>query len=132
MFSISCLCRFADDFSIKVKDKEWSCSDGFLTRFCHCHNLCSKKLTGEALNCPPFAEWKESVPEPLLQQYQPNDIYNVDEMCFYYKRPHDHTYAFDGERVCGSKHYNSKDKLSLMLYTNMTGTDKLPPSHQQG
>ena len=65
--------------------------------------------------------------EPLPQQYQPNDIYNADETCFYYKRPHDHMYAFDGERVCGSKHYNSKDKLSLMLCTNMTGTDKLPP-----
>ena len=65
--------------------------------------------------------------EPLLQEYQPNDIYNADETCFYYKRPHDHTYAFDGERVHGSKHYNSKAKLSLMLCTNMTGTDKLPP-----
>ena len=127
MFCISFCCRFADDFGIKIKDKEWSCSDGFLTRFCRCHNLCSKKLTDEALDCPPFAEWKESVLEPLLQQYQPNDIYNADETCFYYKRPHDCTYTFDGERVYGSKHYNLKDKLSLMLCTNITGTDKLPP-----
>ena len=63
--------------------------------------------------------------EPILQQYQPNDIYNADDTCFYYKRPHNCTYTFDGERVCGSKHYNSKDKLSLMLCTNMTRTDKV-------
>ena len=43
MFCISFCCRFADDFGIKIKDKEWSCSDGFLTRFCHCHNLHSRK-----------------------------------------------------------------------------------------
>ena len=89
MFCISFHCRFADDFGIKIKDKEWSCSDGFLTRFCHHHNLYSTKLTGEAHDCPPFAEWKVSVLEPLLQQYQPNGIYNADETCFYYKRPHD-------------------------------------------
>ena len=38
-----------------------------------------------------------------------------------------HTYAFDDEVVHGSKLFNKKDKLSLMLCTNMTETDKLPP-----
>ena len=111
-------CRFADDFGIKNKDEEWSCSDGFLTIFCHFHNLHSKKLTGEALDFLPFAEWKQTVLEPLLEKYQCNNIYNANKTCFYYKIPHDCTYEFDGEKACGSKHYNSKEKLSLMLCTN--------------
>ena len=103
--------------------------NGFLTRFCHHHNLHFKKLTDEALKCPPFAEWKETVPQPLLEKHQPIDIYNAYKTCFYYKRPHDHTDTFDGENMHGSMHYNSKDKHSLMQCTNMTGTDKLPSSH---
>ena len=86
--------------------------------------MCSKELTGDALDCPPFAEWKETVLEPLLEKYQPDNIYNA-------KRPASvrrdliiiHTHLM--VRVCGSKHYNMKDKLSLMLCTNMTGTEKL-------
>ena len=121
-------CRYADDFGIKIKDEAWSCSNGFLTRFCCHHNLCSRKLTGEALDCPPFAQWEETVLEPLLEKHQPNDTYNADRSCFYYKRSHNNT--FDDEKVCGSNHYKLKDKLSLMLCINMTGTDKLPPSYQ--
>ena len=36
-------------------------------------------------------------------------------------------YAFSADTVRGSKYLNSKDRLSLMLCTSMTGTDELPP-----
>ena len=46
---------------------------------------------------------------------------------FSYKMLANRTYVFGDETVQGSKHLNSKDRLSLLLCKNMTGTDKLPP-----
>ena len=46
---------------------------------------------------------------------------------FFYKALANRTYAFGNETICGSRYLNSKDRLSLMLCTNMTGTAKLPP-----
>ena len=46
---------------------------------------------------------------------------------FFYKMLANRTYNFGDETVQGSKHLNSKDRLSLLLCMNMTGTDKHPP-----
>ena len=62
-----------------------------------------------------------------FQAYEPNDIYNVNETSLLYKALAKRIYAFSTETVRGSKYLNSKDRLSLVLCTNMTGTDKLPP-----
>ena len=89
--------------------------------------MVSKKITGEGLDCPDYSNSLENILKPLLQEYEPNDIYNADEMSFLYKALANRTYAFGDETLHGSRYLNSKDRLSLMLCTNMTGTDKLPP-----
>ena len=65
--------------------------------------------------------------EPLLQKYEPWDIYNADETSLFFKSLSDRTMSFDGEQPTGSKLTSSKDHLSLMLCANMTGTDKHKP-----
>ena len=86
-----------------------------------------KKLTGEGLDHPDYTDFLETTLRSLLQEYEPNDIYNANETSLFYKALANRMYAFSAETVRGSKYLNSKDRLSLMLCTSMTGTDKLPP-----
>ena len=87
----------------------------------------SRKIVGEALDCPDYDEFQRDVLDPLLKQYRPNDIYNADETGFFFRLLASRTYAFEEESVRGSKHITSKDRMSLLLCTNMTGTDKRKP-----
>ena len=54
----------------------------------------SKKITGDGLDCPDYSDFMENTLKPLLQEYQPNDIYNADETSFFYKMLANRTYAF--------------------------------------
>lgn len=121
LFSIHC--RFAEELGIE----NWKCSGGFLQRFCLRYGVLSKKICGEGLDCPDYSSFMEEVLKPLLQEYEPQDVYNADETSLFYKLIANRTYAFKAQPVIGSKHTSSKDRLSLLLCTNMTGTDKLKP-----
>ena len=59
-------------------------------------------MAGEDLDCPDYSAFMETTLKPLLQEYDPNDIYNADETIFFYKMLANHTYAFQEENVCGS------------------------------
>ena len=100
---------------------------GFCSDFVKSYATVSKCMTGEGLDCSDYSAFVETTLKPLLQELESNDIYNTDETSFFYKMLANHRYNFQEEKVCGSKHLGSKDRLSLMLCTNMTGTDKLPP-----
>ena len=56
----------------------------------------------------------DNILKSLLQEYQPNDIYNADETSFFYKMLANRTYAFEDETVQDSKHLNSKNRLSVL------------------
>ena len=87
----------------------------------------SRKIIGEALDCPDYDEFQRDVLDPLLKQYRPNVIYNADKTSFFFRLLASQTYDFEEESVQGSKHITSKDRMSLLLCTNMTGTDKRKP-----
>ena len=86
-----------------------------------------KNSTGEGLDCPDYTDFLETTLKLLLQEYEPNDIYNADETSVFYKVLANSLYAFSAETLRGSKYLNSKDRLSVTLCTNMRSTDKLPP-----
>ena len=77
------------------------------------------------MDCQDYTDFMETTLWPLLQEYKPNNIYIADGTSLFYKALANGTYAFSAEAVRGSKYLNSKDRLSLMLCTNMTDTDKL-------
>ena len=73
---------------------------------------------------PPHDEletWKETVLVPTLSRYSPNDIYNGDETALFYKSLPHRTYCFDGDKPAGSA--KRKDRLTLLIITNMDGSD---------
>ena len=60
----------------------------------------------------------------LREGYADEDIYNADETAFYYRALPEGSLTFKSDCVAGSK--KSKDRVTVLVATNMTGTDKLP------
>ena len=79
------------------------------------------------MDCPDYTDFMETTLWPLLQEYEPNNTYNANETSLFYKALANRKFTFSAETVTGSKYLTSKDRLSLMLCTNMIGTDKLLP-----
>ena len=75
--------RFAKDVGITHNGKPWHCSNGFLYRFWQWYSVVSTKITGEGLDCPDYSDFLENTLKSLLQEYEPNDIYNADETSFF-------------------------------------------------
>ena len=84
----------------------------------------NKAICGSKESAAPHDEletWKETVLVPTLARYSPNDIYNGDETALFYKLLPHRTYCFDGDKPAGSA--KCKDRLTLLIITNMDGSD---------
>lgn len=67
--------------------------------------------------------YKEERLAELLHMYNQN-VFNCDETGLPYKMLPDRMVAFSGETCTGGKH--SKERLTVLVGTNMTGAEKLP------
>ena len=85
-------------------------------------------MCGESSGCPDYSQFIEEVLKPLMEEYEPQNIYNADETSLFYKSLSNCTMSFDSEQVHGSKLHQSKDRMSLLLCTNMNGSEKLNPA----
>ena len=87
----------------------------------------SKKAAGESgsVNQEQTNNYVSNVLPTLLARYSAEDIYNVDEVGLFYKLLPDRTYTMKEEDSHGGK--NSKERITLLLGSNLTGTDKVKP-----
>ena len=79
-------------------------------------------------DCPDYSQFIEEVLKPLMEEYEPQNIYNADETCLFYKSLSNRTMSVDSEQAHGSKLHQSKDCMSLLMCTNMNGSEKLNPA----
>lgn len=56
----------------------------------------------------------------LIENYSPDDIFNVDETGLFYKRLPEKTFIFIDQSCSGGKH--SKDRVTFLLGANMSNT----------
>ena len=63
--------------------------------------------------------YRQNILLTYLTDYSPDDIYNADETGLYYRTLPDGTLCSKTKRLQGSK-----DRITAMICTNMTGTDK--------
>lgn len=63
--------------------------------------------------------------QSFLKDYELKDIFNADETGLFFKCLPDKTLIFKNEKCHGGK--LSKERLTILLATNMTGTEKLKP-----
>jgi len=69
--------------------------------------------------------WVSNVLQPLINQYDGNDIFNGDESALFFRCFPGKTMAFKGDKCLNGK--NSKERITMMICSNLTGTNKIRP-----
>ena len=117
----------AEELSHELNATEsWTCSNGWICRWKIRHNIKYRAISGEnaAVNKEVCEDWKQTKLMPILKQYKADDIFNADETGLYWSLLPDKTHAVAGETCTGGK--KSKDRVTLLVCANMTGTEKRP------
>lgn len=115
----------AKKFALSLGIKEFSVSNGWLDGFKKRNDIVFRKICGEssAVDSNLCSEWMQGL-EDLTSQYSDKDIFNADETALFYKCLPDKTFEFRESDCRGGK--KSKDRVTILLCTNMNGTEKLP------
>jgi len=106
-------------------------SPGFIQRWASRHRLNSVKLWGQAGSAAEAVRQRERRMAEIrseLATYDPENIYNMDETGLQYQCLPSQTYNAAGRRrrVRGSKAMTAKDRVTLVLACNATGSHKIP------
>lgn len=106
--------------------QNFSASAGWLQRLKKRAGLKWKCLTGDAAEADEeeAASWLINVFQPLMAQYNENDVFNADEGALFFKCLPGKTMALKNENCKNEK--KSKERITMMVGCNMTGTEKLP------
>lgn len=101
-------------------------SDGWLSNLKRRHGIVFSTLHGEAagINMKEINEWKASVLRELLDEYEAENIFNVDETALFWKLTPSKTMALKGERCTSGK--RSKERVTVLVGSNMSGSEKCP------
>ena len=116
--------NFYSSFAKEFGRTDWEDYGSFIHRWTKRYGIVNKAICCSKESAAPHDEletWKETVLVPTLARYSPNDIYNGDKTALFYKSLPHRTYCFDGDKPAGSA--KCKDRLTLLIITNMDGSD---------
>ena len=116
----------ARELAAALGHRGFRCSTGWLERFKTRHGIAFRQMSGEATSVTNdmTADWLEVKLPALLREYQPVDIFNADKTGLFWKCLPDKTLHMKGEQCSGGK--KSKERITVLVCANMTGTEKLP------
>ena len=71
----------ANKLAMELGVEDFCTLTGFINRWKTRHGISSKRVCGEEREVSPAdtESWRSSVLPPLLEQFKPEDIYNLDE-----------------------------------------------------
>ena len=97
-------------------------SEGWLSRFKQRHSIRYHTSYGESASVPTSIYTEIEAIQAICGQYQPNDVYNMDETGLFWRRMPN-----GGLSSKGSPGYKKdKTRITLAVTTNATGSDRMP------
>ena len=111
-------------FAKQFGHDDWQGYGSFIHRWTKRYGIVNKAICGtkeSTTNADELEEWTHTVLIPTLEGYSPSDIYNGDETALFYKSPPHRTYCHVDDKPAGST--KCKDRLTLLIITNMDGSD---------
>lgn len=107
-----------------ISEDDFKASHGWIDRFKKRHDIRRFRIHGESESVPveDLPRQKQKLVE-LLSQYRPEDVYNADETGLFFRMTPNQTLAT--KPVKGKR--KDKERITILLCTNATGTDKLKP-----
>lgn len=115
----------AKEFALALGHTDFAASNGWLHKFKKRHNIMGKVVCGEGgdANMETSDNWINTVLPSLVKDYDLNDVFNADETGLFFKCLPSRTLAFKNEKCVGGE--KSKERITVMLGSNFTGTEKL-------
>ncbi|KAK8771219.1 hypothetical protein V5799_025538 [Amblyomma americanum] len=116
----------AADFALRLGYDDVAASDGWLHRFRERYDLVFRAVSGEmkAVNLETCESWRSEVLQGYQRKYSPQDIFNADETGLFFKLLPAKTITYKDDKCTGGK--RSKERVTVMVVANMTGSEKLP------
>lgn len=101
-------------------------SSGWLQRFKDRHGIICKKICGEeaAVSEEISKDFITSKLQSIFRKYAESDIFNADETSLFWKALPSKTLTIKDMKCSGGK--CSKERLTILVACNMTGTEKIP------
>ncbi|NXI60254.1 TIGD4 protein, partial [Chloroceryle aenea] len=117
----------ANDFAQKLGHSDFRCSNGWLDRFKSRYGLVFRAQPVDAaatstVDAP--ALWYKNVLLYYLNEYQPKNVFYIQETALLYQMLPHNTFAFRGE-TCSVGNL-SKERIIVVVGTNTDGSEKLP------
>ncbi|XP_053378909.1 tigger transposable element-derived protein 4-like [Mercenaria mercenaria] len=112
-------------FASDLGNTQFKGSQGWLQSFVKRNNITFGTMTGERgdVSTTTVEEWKEKLPT-ICRDYQPKDIFNMDETGLFFKDTTKKSFHFKGDDCSARK--RSKERITVDLTASMTG-EKLTP-----
>ncbi|CAF4315451.1 unnamed protein product [Rotaria magnacalcarata] len=101
-------------------------SNGWLEKFRNRHTISFRTINGESASVDDSTveEWTQRL-STILDGFNENDVFNAAETGLFYRATPDRSLVLSKEECkCGKK---SKERLTVLLCSNLTGTEKLKP-----
>ena len=115
----------ANTLALALGDTLFKATNGFIDRWEVRHGIVFKKVCGEEKSVfqGDTETWLDVTLPERLDQFTPENIFNADETCLFYKLQPDKTMIFKEQKCSGGK--KAKDHLTLLVGASMM-CEKLP------
>ncbi|XP_064165140.1 tigger transposable element-derived protein 4-like [Anguilla rostrata] len=106
-------------------DPDFKPTEGWLSRWKERNNIVFRRVQKKDTDTQSDEDWVRDVLPTILQQYEPDCIYNCNETSLLYSAIPNRTLTLKTEKFTSGK--NSMDRITILFACNMSGTDKLIP-----